>query len=175
MNQERMVHLKDGTECMIRQLGQQDLSQLTEIIRSVSEERIYILTEIEHIEQRRTGLSEQLRLGIELFIGAEVNGRVVGFCGIRWKTNPKNKHTASLFPSVLKEYRSRGIGEYLMAAVEDETRKRGVKKLFFSVFSSNEAALRFYERCGYKREGVLKEQYRLEDGYVDEIFMAKWL
>jgi len=43
------------------------------------------------------------------------------------------------------------------------------------VLSTNEAALRLYERSGFRREGTLRAEFRIEGRYVDDILMAKCL
>ena len=55
---------------------------------------------------------------------------------------------------VLPEFRGRGIGAALMAAVEAEGRKRGVAALDLAVVAPNTGARRFYERHGFRADIV---------------------
>lgn len=51
--------------------------------------------------------------------------------------------------AVLPNYRGRGIGRQLLAAVEDDARARGCCKLTLEVFESNERARRTYAAAGF--------------------------
>lgn len=46
----------------------------------------------------------------------------------------------------------RGIGQRLLAAVEDRAREHGAQSMTLHVFASNERARRFYEKSGYDGE-----------------------
>ncbi len=43
------------------------------------------------------------------------------------------------------------------------------------VLGLNTAARRLYERCGFRMEGVLREEFLLEECYVDDVLMARQL
>ncbi len=40
------------------------------------------------------------------------------------------------------------------------------------VLAPNAPARRLYEACGFAVEGVLRQEFRLNDGYVDDVLMA---
>ena len=43
------------------------------------------------------------------------------------------------------------------------------------MLSTNQAAIRLYERHGFAHEGALLEEFRINGRYVDDIMMAKRL
>jgi ribosomal protein S18 acetylase RimI-like enzyme len=55
---------------------------------------------------------------------------------------------------VKEDLRSKGYGQHLMEAVEEEARKRGVKNAFLDTFSFQ--APKLYEKCGYLVCGEIK-------------------
>ena len=55
--------------------------------------------------------------------------------------------------AVTDEWRGRGIGTRLLAAVFDLVRERGVRELYLEVRVSNESARRLYERHGFRLAG----------------------
>ena len=71
--------------------------------------------------------------------------------------------------------RRRGAGSALLAAAEDFARARGARKLSLRVFSTNAAAIRLYERFGFQREGLLREEFLINGEYVDDVLMTKYL
>jgi ribosomal protein S18 acetylase RimI-like enzyme len=75
----------------------------------------------------------------------------------------KNSSTARLYSiAVAHEARGRGVGEALLGAVERAARARGCKLLRLEVRQDNGAAIRLYERLGYRRFGAYAGFY--EDG-----------
>ena len=52
--------------------------------------------------------------------------------------------------AVVKEYRSKGIGAYIMLRVEDFAKEQGMCSL---VLSAQVRASNFYKKCGYKEFG----------------------
>ena len=50
-----------------------------------------------------------------------------------------------------------------------------INKIKLNVFSFNERAKKCYERCGFKVEGVLKQELFRNGKYYDEYVMAMFL
>jgi len=69
---------------------------------------------------------------------------------------------------VLPEYRGRGIGQALLAAAEDEARRRGCCKLTLEILTGNRRAMASYLRFGF-------EPYSLDPRAGQASFMHKWL
>jgi N-acetylglutamate synthase len=53
--------------------------------------------------------------------------------------------------AVAAEYRSRGIGNLLMEALEERLRQKGCIRCYLLVTRDNETALKFYERRGWEK------------------------
>ena len=54
-----------------------------------------------------------------------------------------------------EKYRGKGFGKKLLAAAEDEARKRGMKNVYLDTFSFQAPA--FYEKLGYREFGRLND------------------
>lgn len=70
--------------------------------------------------------------------------------------------------AVAAEWRRRGVGTALMAALGAQARARGARRVTLEVRASNIAAQRFYERCGLRVVGQRGAYYRepVEDALV---------
>jgi ribosomal protein S18 acetylase RimI-like enzyme len=64
--------------------------------------------------------------------------------------------------AVARSHRGRGLGRTLMAEVERLLGAAGCPKVNLQVRGTNEEALGFYERLGYKRDDALSLGRRLE-------------
>jgi len=75
----------------------------------------------------------------------------------------RNSRIARLYSiAVADAARGRGLGEVLVRAVERAARARGCARLRLEVRQDNAAAIRLYERLGYRRFGAYARFY--EDG-----------
>ena len=113
----------------------------------------------------------------EAHLVAELNGRVAGYIRLKPPTKlPENAHVVQVQGlAVHPDARRRGVAASLLDAAEETLRERGTRKLTLRVLSTNEAAIRLYERHGYVREGTLVEEFRINGRFVDDVIMAKKL
>jgi aminoglycoside 6'-N-acetyltransferase len=89
-------------------------------------------------------------------IVAVADGRVIGMIEL-WLKRPGDPDSAligrvraDLGISVAPEWRGRGVGTALLRAAEAWARARGVERMTLDVDAANDAALRLYERVGYR-------------------------
>ena len=68
-----------------------------------------------------------------------------------------------------REYRGRGLGYCMLSAALDKARRAGYKRMVLDSISSYHAALKLYERCGFRRT----QRYN-RNTYAD-VFMEKEL
>jgi GNAT superfamily N-acetyltransferase len=86
---------------------------------------------------------------------AELDGKIVGLAGIHVSLAIEyDEPVAKLSAIVVDErYRRRGIGETLVAAVEDESRRRGCCLVFLTTAERRKDAHAFYDRVGFEETG----------------------
>lgn len=108
---------------------------------------------------------------------AEVNGSVAGYVRVKPVTSlPENAHVFGIAGlAVAPDARGRGAASALLAAVEKHARDSGARKLSLRVLSTNDTALRLYERFGFRREGTLRDEFFIDGRNVDDVLMAKHL
>ncbi len=75
-----------------------------------------------------------------------------------------NVHDVAVLPS----YRGQGIGERMLALVEQLARERGACKLTLEVLQGNVGAAKLYRRVGFAN-------YQLDPAMGQAQFMQKWL
>jgi len=113
----------------------------------------------------------------EAHLVAELDGRVVGYIRLKPPTPlPENAHVIQVQGlAVHPDARRHGVAASLLDAAEETLRKRGIRKLTLRVLSTNQAAIRLYERHGFLREGTLLEEFCINGRFVDDVMMAKRL
>lgn len=107
--------------------------------------------------------------------GAGPDGELVGWIELHRYLPWRLEHVASLTIAVAAHARGRGVGRTLMRAVLPWARRVGVRKIRLDVRAGNEAAIALYRSEGYRVEGVERDQIRCEDGYEDNVVMARFV
>ncbi|MGV8119602.1 MAG: GNAT family N-acetyltransferase [Candidatus Xenobiia bacterium LiM19] len=110
-------------------------------------------------EFRRTDLAvlknAERHENIGIFIAEDEEKRFIGHVivvGGDVETSTGEKQGWVFDLSVKEEHWSSGIGKTLMLKAEEFVKGLGLKYLGMGVTTSNERAVRFYERCGYAEE-----------------------
>lgn len=111
------------------------------------------------------------------FLVAETGGRVVGYIRLKPPTKLlENAHVIQVQGlAVHPDARRRGVAAGLLDAAEEKLRGSGFRKLTLRVLSTNQPAIRLYERQGFVREGALLEEFCINGRFVDDVMMAKKL
>jgi len=92
-----------------------------------------------------------------VLLGAYVDGRLVGSVQLAPVPKPNGRHRAEVQKLlVLREFRGRGIGKALMAAVERKAKELGRWLLVLDTVPAQPAE-KLYERIGYRRAGVVPD------------------
>ncbi len=117
---------------------------------------------------------EHLRRWNDIFLVAEINGKIVGYVMCRvelgWgytrKGIIKKGHVISI--AVLQEYRRRGIGRALMENVMKVLKEKyGVHEVYLEVRVSNTPAINLYKKLGFSIIRVVPGYYHDgEDAYI---------
>lgn len=111
----------------------------------------------------------------QIHLVAELDGAVVGYIRLKPPTTlPENAHVLHVSGiAVHPRARRRGVAAALMSAAEPFARNCGAVKISLRVLGTNEPAIALYERLGYAREGVLRDEFLINGRYVDDVMMAK--
>ena len=98
--------------------------------------------------------------------------RFIGQCGFV-KVNWKNRLGELAILIGEKDDRGRGYGaDAIQALCRFGFMEMNLRKIKALVFDFNAPALRCYEKCGFEREGVLKQEIYREGAYHDVVCMA---
>jgi len=74
--------------------------------------------------------------------------------------------------AIKKEYQGKGYGKFLLNHLIEKAKKENKKFVFLEVRISNERAIKFYEKFGFRRNRILKGYYGYkEDGYEYVLYL----
>jgi len=109
-------------------------------------------------------------------IVAETGGVVVGWASLNsFNPRPAYDNVADLSVYVERGWRGRGVGRRLLERLVAIARDLGYHKLVLAALARNAAGVALYQRVGFSRVGVYREQGRLDGEWVDVLVMEKLL
>jgi GNAT superfamily N-acetyltransferase len=109
-------------------------------------------------------IAASVAAGETVLIAATLDGRIVGTVQLGLDTPPNQPHRADVKKMLVhRDARNRGIGAALMAAVEDEARKRGRWLLVLDTVPDM-SGYRLYQRAGWTKSGVIPDYALMPDG-----------
>ena len=126
-------------------------------------------------EPRPEGVIAGIISGGRPFLVAMLDGEVVGWAstGPYEEGNPFYDGVGECAVYVSSSARGQGTGESLLGALATATEAAGLFKLVAKVFTSNEASLRLFKRCGYTEVGTHIRHGRLYGEWKDVVVLEK--
>lgn len=101
------------------------------------------------------------------------DSRIVGHLQIYTLPMQQMKGIGELFIYLHQDYQNAGLGTALMREGIRQARARGWHRIRLTVVAENHRAIRSYEKVGFVKEGLSRDNYFGEDGkYHDEVEMG---
>lgn len=152
----------------INELAEDDTAYIVKKTKvTLKEEREWIRGRLKKIKERQS-----------VTLITEDSGKIISVTSVFLPERLIQKHVAGLGIAVLKDYRSRGVGAYLMKEIIRLAKKRlkpKPKMLKFGVFANNEAAISLYKKMGCRAVAKIPKQFKFKGRFFDEIIMIKYL
>jgi ribosomal protein S18 acetylase RimI-like enzyme len=159
--------------CRIVPLGREHLVGFHAALDRVAREGRYLaMLQAPSLSRTRRFVLDSLKDGA-IHVVAVVDGEVVGWCDLRPRTNPTQRHSAVLGMGVVAEHRSRGLGKALLASTLERADARGLRRAELIVREDNVPAVTLYRRFGFVVEGRCRAYLRLDGADHDALLMAR--
>ena len=131
------------------------------------------------IVERQEWLRRQDDDGHAVLVAVSPVDRIVGwaayedFCGARGR--PGYRHTMELTVHVHEDWRGRGVGRLLLAALVEHAAAGGVHVLVAGVDGEDAAAIDFHQRMGFEVVGRMPEVGRMHGRWLDLVLLQRIL
>jgi RimJ/RimL family protein N-acetyltransferase len=167
---EKFASLKDGRRVKIRTYRPSDKEGLVSMYAGLSNESLR--WSMPPYNRERIGrMTSDLENRI-IILGFD-GERVVGHFQISLATNARFRGTGDLLIYLHQDFQNAGLGAALMTEGIAQARTRRMHRVELTVVAENHRAIRLYEKMGFQREGLKRENYLGEDGkYHDEVEMG---
>lgn len=167
--QERKQTLQDGTVLIIRSLVADDAMPAIGLMKRIYGESVFLARYPDEFtftpEEESAFIRRRLEDASSLFIGAFVDGMIVGLCDLSAAgSGYKTGHRASLSISIARQWQSKGIGSALLDTAIAQAMDMGYAQIELEVVSGNTKAKGLYRKYGFRRCGTIPDAFRLRDG-----------
>ena len=162
------------TPMNIREATSKDFDQIWPIFREI------VAAGDTYAYPRDTTREQALKLWLEIprkTYVVEEDGQVLGTYYIKTNQAGPGEHVCNCGYMVSPAARGRGLATAMCEHSQDVARELGYKAMQFNfVASTNEGAVRLWNRLGFATVGRLPGAFRHPSkGYVDALVMCKWL
>lgn len=125
---------------------------------------------------REEGFHIWLEIPLTTYVAME-DGQVVGTYFLKANQPGLGSHVCNAGYAVSSKARGKGIGRALCEHSLQEARTLGFRAMQYNfVVSTNETAVRLWEKCGFQIVGRLPKAFNHKDkGFVDTYVMYQWL
>ena len=138
------------------------------LFRKMQKEDLDMIHQIEEenfsMPWSKADFEEELKNPSAIYLVAELDGVVVGFCGL-WNILNEG-HITNI--AIKKEHQTQGIGTKLIKSLIDYSKEKKIEALTLEVRVSNIKAQHIYEKLGFTNGGLRKDfyQYPKEDAII---------
>jgi len=154
---DRPVRLQ-GERVVLRPLGIEDIQPVAEIQAEAGVARWWGHPDYEDLGRKAAGSSEEKAFAIE------TDGELVGLIEFSEENEPGYRH-AGIDLFLAERAQGRGLGsDAVRTLARYLTEERGHHRLTIDPAAENVAAIRAYEKVGFRRIGVMREYERSPDG-----------
>ena len=165
MRYHKIIPLRDGRTCTLRNGTAEDGQALLDIFNLTHAQTDYLLTypeESTHTAQEEAEfLKQKTESADEIELLAEVDGAVVGSAGIGCVgRKEKTRHRARFGISVDKAYWGLGIGRAMTEACIECAKNAGYIQLELEAVAENQNALALYKSVGFAEYGRNPKGFR---------------
>ena len=169
--------LKDGTVISLCSLRETDAQQVLALCRKTAGETRNLIRH-EHEWTMTPGQQGEVIRHAQygpksLMLGAFADGKLVGMGSIMPPSGvDRARHRANLGVLVLKSHWGMGVGTAILRTLIDQAKTTALEQLELEVVSTNERAIRLYERFGFEEFARHPRKLKYRDGsYADMVLM----
>ena len=173
--------LKDGRRAVLRNAEpERDAAEMIRVLTQICGETEFLLRYPEECgwteERERDILRENNASEHRLMLVCEVNGVIVGMCGMDLYAQLKFRHRANLDIALLKACWGLGIGTAMLDAMIRVARERNVKLLELDYIEGNVRGRALYDKLGFVQVAEHPDAVCLKNGDMRKlIYMVKRL
>jgi phosphinothricin acetyltransferase len=157
----------------IRNATADDASAIAEIYNQGIEDRVATFeTALRSAEDQRAWL--KAIAGRYPSVVAQIDGEIIGWAGaVPYRDRECYRGIGEFSMYVRRDWRGRGVGDLLVAALITEAERLGLWKLISRIFPFNEASRALCRKRGFREVGVYEKHAQLDGRWLDVVIVER--
>ena len=173
----KRVQLKNGTQVTIRVAHTNDAERLRNTISTYIKNSPYIPKfpeEITWTVRDTQDWIKEFEADNALLLVAEYDHQIIGNIDVTGHHRKAMAHSAVIGMGMVQEWRNTGLGTILMKCVLDWAKANAaLELLWLQVYTVNKPAIHLYSKMGFKESGIVKNYFKQDGCYYDNMTMVK--
>lgn len=162
---------------IIQKATKTDALELIQYVKKVADETDFLTFDSSEfnktIDEEEQIIEEHNSAKNQLFIVAKLDNKVIGMLNVHSSNRKRLEHIGEFGMSVLKEYWHKGVGNSLLTYTINWAKESGIiRKLNLKVLVNNDNAIRLYKKKGFKIEGTVTRDIKLDGSFIDTYQMG---
>lgn len=171
------IVLKNNSKIIIREAQLTDAEQLLFCIKKYIPQSDYIPKYEQEIkltiEQERDWIQSFLKNHNSLLLVAEFDNEIIGNIDLTGSRRQMMEHTAVIGMGMLAEWRNIGLGTALLNEIICWSKLNPILEIIWlQVYIQNEIGLNLYRKMGFLESGTIKNFFKKEGTYFDNLTMT---
>jgi L-amino acid N-acyltransferase YncA len=157
----------------IRAASVDDAAAIAEIYNQGIEDRVATFeTELRSVEDQRARLRSIA--GRYPAVVAQIHDEIIGWAGAGpYRDRECYRGIGEFSTYVHRDWKRRGVGDLLVAALINEAERLGLWKLLSRIFPFNEASRALCRKHGFREVGVYEKHARLDGRWLDVVIVER--
>jgi RimJ/RimL family protein N-acetyltransferase len=85
------------------------------------------------------------------------------------------RHIGYIVTGLINDIQQQGLATQMFDETFKWAKRKGLRRLELTVITTNKRAVNFYEKIGFKIEGIKHSSVYMDDHYFDELYMSMML
>ena len=157
----------------IRTASSADAAAIAKIYNEGIEDRVATFeTELRSVDDQQAWLRSNA--GRYPAVVAHFDGEIIGWAGAgSYRDRECYRGIGEFSMYVRRDWRSRGVGDLLVAGLISEAERLGLWKLLSRIFPFNEASRALCRKHGFREVGVYEKHGRLDGEWLDVVIVER--
>lgn len=172
------VILKNGTQVVIRQAKVTDAQNLLSTFKTYIPQSEFIPKleseiKLRTLEQQEKWIRNLISAKNSILLVAEIDNEIVGNVDLTGSSRKVMEHTAVVGMGMLKDWRNTGLGTAMLTQAIRWAKENPVLELvWLQVYTDNVLGMSLYKKLGFVDNGVVKNFFKTEGRYYDNLTMS---
>ena len=174
LNQRNRAHERPNVDdVQIRKATEDDVAAIAEIYNQGIEDRVATYETVQRSAEDQRAWLHSIA-GRYPAIVAEIDGEIVGWAGAgAYRDWECYRGIGEFSMYIRRDWRCRGVGDLLLAALISEAERLRLWKLVSRIFPFNEASRALCRKHGFREVGIYEKHARLDGRWLDVVIVER--